>query len=101
MRSTPSLPTSALLGKCLTISPACLLLTPGPRNFDLHVTSSCHRIKVYSINRQRLDTAQRLKELELRGESLLPITKPLEYNLESDEHYDAVMTAKGGRDPAE
>jgi len=77
------------------------LANRDPRNFDLHVTSSCHRIKVYSINRQRLDTANRLKQLELRGESLLPITKPLEFNLETDEHYDAIMTAKGGRDPAE
>ena len=71
------------------------------RNFDLHVTSSCHRIKVYSINKQRYLTAQRLRELEIRGEPVLPITKPLPFDLETDEHYDKVMAAQGGRDPEE
>ena len=71
------------------------------RNWDLHVTSSCHRIRVYSINRSRKVTAERLKLLEEKGMSILPITQPLEFDLESDEHYDAEMRARGGRDPAE
>lgn len=71
------------------------------RNWDLHVTSSCHRIKVYSINRARAATRQRLQELEDRGLSITPITQPLEFDLESDEHYNEVMEAKKGRDPAE
>ena len=71
------------------------------RNFDLHVTSSCHRIKIYSINRSRPDTAARLKELELRGEPMTPITKPLPFDLETDEHYRREVEAQGGRDPVE
>lgn len=70
-------------------------------NWDLHVTSSCHRIKVYSINRNRPDTAARLKLLEEKGMSLLPITRPLEIDLESDEHYEREMEARQGRDPVE
>ncbi|KAK3712954.1 hypothetical protein LTR37_008839 [Vermiconidia calcicola] len=70
-------------------------------NFDLHVTSSCHRIKIYSINRSRPATAQRLNFLESKGMSLLPITRPLEIDLESEEHYEAEMKERHGRDPEE
>ncbi|KAK8097660.1 uncharacterized protein PG998_013146 [Apiospora kogelbergensis] len=70
-------------------------------NWDLHVTSSCHRVKIYSMNRSRPLTAQRLKLLEEKGMSMLPITQPLEIDLESDEHYDKAMEAMGGRDPKE
>ncbi|KJX98301.1 sulfite oxidase like protein [Zymoseptoria brevis] len=70
-------------------------------NWDLHVTSSCHRIKVYSINRARAATRKRLEEIESRGLSIVPITQPLEFDLETDEHYKEVMNAKKGRDPAE
>lgn len=65
------------------------------------MTSSCHRVKIYSMNRSRPLTAQRLKLLEEKGMSMLPITQPLEIDLESDEHYDKAMEAMGGRDPKE
>lgn len=71
------------------------------RNWDLHVTSSCHRIKVYSINRSRPATAARLKKLEEKGLSITPITKPLEFDLESEEEWRANMLARDGRDPEE
>lgn len=71
------------------------------RNFDTHVTSSCHRIKVYSINRNRADTRARLQELEARGLSMTPITQPLTFDLETEEHYQEVMKLRGGRDPKE
>ena len=71
------------------------------RNFDLHVTSSCHRIKVYSINKSRPATAQRLAQYEKEGVPFLPITKPSEWDLESEEHYEKTMEAMGGRDPDE
>lgn len=67
----------------------------------MHVTSSCHRINIYSINRSKPLTAQRLKAMEEKGMSMLPITHPLEMDLESDEHYKAAMAAQGGRDPKE
>lgn len=79
------------IGALLTVS----------RNWDLHVTSSCHRIKVYSINKSKPATAARLKLLEEKGLSILPITKPLEISLESDEDWRASMAARGGRDPEE
>ena len=67
----------------------------------MHVTSSCHRIKVYSINRNRPDTAERLDFLERKGMSLLPITQPLPFDLESEDHYEAAMELRGSRDPDE
>ncbi|KAH9924353.1 sulfite oxidase mitochondrial precursor [Epithele typhae] len=56
-------------------------------NWDLHVTSSCHRIKVFSVNRSKPATARRLKEFEARGESFEPLTKPIEWQLEDTEVY--------------
>ncbi|GME33781.1 Sulfite oxidase [Neofusicoccum parvum] len=70
-------------------------------NWDLHVTSSCHRIKVYSINKSRPATAERLKFLEEKGIPITPITRPLEIDLESEEDYLRNMKARGGRDPVE
>jgi len=71
------------------------------RNWDLHVTSSAHRVKVYSINKSKAPTAARLKQLEEHGTPLLPITHPMEFDLESDEQYDAAMTSRAWRDPIE
>ncbi|KAG7129050.1 Sulfite oxidase like protein [Verticillium longisporum] len=70
-------------------------------NWGLHVTSSAHRIKVYSINKSKPDTAARLKQLEENGIPMLPITHPIKVDLESDEEYHAAMIAQGGRDPLE
>lgn len=69
------------------------------RNWDLHVTSSCHRIKIYSINKSKAVTAQRLKALEKANIPMIPITHPLEIDLESQEHYDKAMAKRRGRDP--
>ncbi|KAK0367867.1 sulfite oxidase [Colletotrichum limetticola] len=71
------------------------------RNWDLHVTSSAHRIKVYSINKSRPATAARLKKLEENGIPIVPITLPAEIDFESDEEYERNMAAQGGRDPTE
>jgi sulfite oxidase len=70
-------------------------------NWDLHVTSSCHRIKVYSINRSRPATAKRLEQMKERGIPMIPITHPLEMDLQSNEEYLEEMKKKGGRDPVE
>ncbi|KAH7923344.1 molybdopterin binding oxidoreductase [Leucogyrophana mollusca] len=56
-------------------------------NWDLHVTSSCHRIKVYSVNKSRPATAKRLKELAAKGQGVEPLSKPFEYALEDREEY--------------
>lgn len=70
-------------------------------NWDLHVTSSCHRIKVFSVNRSKPATAKRMKRLEQEGIDFLPVTKPLEIDLESDEEYETEMQRRRGRDPEE
>ncbi|EPQ52866.1 molybdopterin binding oxidoreductase [Gloeophyllum trabeum ATCC 11539] len=67
-------------------------------NWDLHVTSSAHRIKVYSVNRTKPATAKRLKELEEHGETIEPITRPLSFPLEDHETYQA-NTQKYPREP--
>ena len=71
------------------------------RNWDLHVTSSCHRIKIYSVNRSRPATAERLRQLEERGLPFVPITRPLNFDLETDEEYEAAMASQRGREPLE
>ncbi|KAM5539407.1 hypothetical protein V8D89_006859 [Ganoderma adspersum] len=60
-------------------------------NWDLHVTSSCHRIKVYSVNKSKRETARRLAEIEEKGETFEPLTRPLEWELEGREEYLAAM----------
>jgi sulfite oxidase len=70
-------------------------------NWDLHVTSSCHRVKLYSVNKTKPATQKRLKQLEEHGASLLPITRPLPFDLQSDEDYLEDMKKRGGRDPEE
>lgn len=77
------------------------MLMYANRNWDLHVTSSCHRIKVYSINRSKPETAKRLKELEEKNIPLLPITHPMRIDLETEERYQDEMRKRGGRDPQE
>ena len=65
------------------------------------MTSSCHRVKVFSVNRSHQATAKRLALLDKKGVDLLPITKPLEIDLEEDEEYETEMQRRGGRDPEE
>lgn len=67
----------------------------------MHVTSSCHRIKIFSVNKAHPATAKRMKKLDEAGIDFLPITKPLPLDLESDDEYETQMQRRGGRDPAE
>ena len=67
-------------------------------SWDLHVTSSCHRIKVFSVNRTKPATARRLREIEARGETFEPLTRPLEWELEGREDYLKAMR-KHPREP--
>lgn len=70
-------------------------------NWDLHVTSSAHRIKIFSINRTKPETAKRLKKFEKAGVDFLPITRPGDMDLEDDETYAEQMELRGERDPVE
>ncbi|TBU59053.1 sulfite oxidase mitochondrial precursor [Dichomitus squalens] len=56
-------------------------------NWDLHVTSSCHRVKIYSVNKSKPETAKRLAEIEAHGETFEPLTRPLEWELEDTQEY--------------
>lgn len=71
------------------------------RNWDLHVTSSCHRVKVFSINTSRPKSAATIKMYEAKGVAFLPITQPGVVELEDEETYLDEMKARGGRDPQE
>ncbi|KAF5313227.1 hypothetical protein D9619_003582 [Psilocybe cf. subviscida] len=68
-------------------------------NWDLHVTSSAHRIKIYSVNRSKPATTRRLKDLDERGVDFNPLTRPLEFALEDEDKYLAAMR-KYPREPA-
>ena len=70
-------------------------------NWDLHVTSSCHRIKLYSVNKSKPATARRLKQFEDKGLPFLQLTRPVPFDLETEEEYLREMTKRDGRDPTE
>uniref|UniRef100_A0A8H7XT72 Sulfite oxidase n=1 Tax=Psilocybe cubensis TaxID=181762 RepID=A0A8H7XT72_PSICU len=67
-------------------------------NWGLHVTSSCHRVKVYSVNKSKPDTAARLKEFEERNTPFTPITRPTEFKTQSDEDYEKYWQTHDPRD---
>ncbi|CCL99737.1 uncharacterized protein FIBRA_01759 [Fibroporia radiculosa] len=67
-------------------------------NWDLHVTSSAHRIKLYSVNTTRPATAQRLAAFAAHGQSFTPITGPTKWTVESTEDFLAEMR-RHPRDP--
>ncbi|TCD66846.1 hypothetical protein EIP91_000800 [Steccherinum ochraceum] len=69
-------------------------------NWDLHVTSSCHRIRLYSVNKSRALTQMRLKQIEDEGQSFFPISFPLEFTLQSRAEIDAAWEADP-REPAD
>ena len=50
-------------------------------NWGLHVTSSCHRVKIYSVNASKPETAERLKQFDKHSESFVPISRPTEFKL--------------------
>lgn len=56
-------------------------------NWGLHVTSSAHRISVYSMNKSRALTKQRLEKFEHLGAPLAPLTWPEEFQTQSWEEY--------------
>lgn len=68
-------------------------------NWGLHVTSSAHRIKVYSINKSRSRTREKLKAFEEHPDSpLAPLTWPEEFSTQSAEEYKAFWEKHDPRD---
>lgn len=66
-----------------------------------HADAFDSRIKLYSVNTTKPETARRLKQLEEHGASINPITRPVPFDLETDEEYLEEMRKRGGRDPEE
>ncbi|KAI1431043.1 sulfite oxidase [Xylaria sp. CBS 124048] len=67
-------------------------------NWGLHVTSSAHRIRIYSVNKSKELTRSRLEEFEERGISFVPITRPTEFPSMTWEDYDTFFAKNGARD---
>jgi sulfite oxidase len=67
-------------------------------NWGLHVTSSCHRVSIYSVNKKRALTAKRLREFKEHGEPLAPITLPTEFATMSMEEYEEFWEKNEPRD---
>lgn len=68
-------------------------------NWDLHVTSSCHRVNIFSINRSKPDTKRRLEAMETAGEDVHNLTRPLGVKPETDEQWLEVKKRMGAREP--
>ncbi|KAI1333624.1 molybdopterin binding oxidoreductase [Xylariaceae sp. FL0016] len=67
-------------------------------NWGLHVTSSAHRIRIYSVNKAKERTKARLEEFEKRGVGFLPITRPTEFPTMSWDQYEEFFKKNGPRD---
>jgi sulfite oxidase len=67
-------------------------------NWGLHVTSSCHRVKIYSVNKSREQTKRRIADFAKRGETLAPITRPTEFATMSLEEYEKYWETHEPRD---
>ncbi|KAK3903638.1 Oxidoreductase, molybdopterin-binding domain-containing protein [Staphylotrichum tortipilum] len=67
-------------------------------NWGLHVTSSCHRISVYSVNTTKPETKARMDEFERRGVPFAPLTVPLAFPAQTWEDYEKFWEKNGPRD---
>lgn len=55
-------------------------------NWGLHVTSSCHRIKIYSVNKSKPATMKRMMEFEKNGVPFEPATRPTEFPTQEEDY---------------
>ncbi|CAI7628410.1 unnamed protein product [Penicillium pancosmium] len=67
-------------------------------NWGLHVTSSAHRIKVYSINKNREITRKRLDKYDQMGVPLAPLTRYEVMPVQSSDEYEAFWNTHDPRD---
>jgi sulfite oxidase len=70
-------------------------------NWGLHVTSSAHRVKIYSVNKSHPKTKERLDEFKKRGTGFLPITRPTEFPYMGWDEYEEYFKTNGPRDVEE
>ncbi|KAG6907458.1 hypothetical protein DXG01_008842 [Tephrocybe rancida] len=76
----------------------CVRTWDSSNNTEPTFVRSAWKIKIYSVNRSRPATAERLKELKQRGVPFEPLTRPLEFGLETPEEYGTAV-AKHPREP--
>ncbi len=62
------------------------------------MTSSCHRVKIYSVNAKRDATRKRLGEFDEHGQGFMPITRPTEFVPMSLEEYEKEVANVEPRD---
>ncbi|KAK4494266.1 hypothetical protein PRZ48_014564 [Zasmidium cellare] len=67
-------------------------------NWGLHVTSSAHRVKVYSINKTKPATAKKLALFKKTGSPLAPITWPEEFTTQTMYEYKSFWEKHDPRD---
>jgi len=67
-------------------------------NWGLHVTSSAHRVKVYSINKTRERTKKRLERYEQLGIPLAPLTQYQAVSTQTPEEYEQYWKEHDPRD---
>ncbi|KAH6979122.1 Oxidoreductase, molybdopterin-binding domain-containing protein [Fusarium venenatum] len=67
-------------------------------NWSLHVTSSCHRVKVYSVNVKKEATRKRLMEFNEHEEGFTPITRPTGFVPMSIDEYKSLTKEAEPRD---
>ena len=65
------------------------------------MTSSCHRVKIYSVNKSKPLTKARLEEFAERGIPLTPITRPTPFHLQTQEEYEKFWAEHDPRDVEE
>jgi sulfite oxidase len=67
-------------------------------NWGLHVTSSAHRIKVYSINKSREITRKRLDKYDQMGVPLAPLTRYEIMPIQNADEYEVFWNTHDPRD---
>ncbi|KAK5047320.1 hypothetical protein LTR84_006842 [Exophiala bonariae] len=67
-------------------------------NWGLHVTSSAHRISVYSVNKSRERTREKLQRFVDEKSPIAPLTWPEEFRTQSWEEYKAFWKTNDPRD---
>ncbi|EHK96728.1 putative Sulfite oxidase, mitochondrial [Glarea lozoyensis 74030] len=67
-------------------------------NWGLHVTSSCHHVKIYSVNTSKPLTKMRMQEFKDKGVPFEPLTRPTEFATQSMEEYENFWATHDPRD---
>ncbi|KAM0298123.1 hypothetical protein HYE67_001163 [Fusarium culmorum] len=70
-------------------------------NWGLHVTSSCHRINIFSVNKKHENTKARMDEMDKRGVPFAPLTVPLSFPAQSWDEYEKYWKEHDPRDAEE